>query len=247
MGITKEEKERRIREKCKILGIEYDPILMEDIHLYEEFNQSFTKKKARAKRIGNLDKFMNGNNLDKVEARQQEGLLFEETEIKKELPLKETKVKEKLPIKKLLINGDRLSIEGQELKISAYMCEGFTFTDKEGKEKQVPEITIRFERSFDFKDMAVGQMSREMAMGKRPINKSINSVIVNNLGSNTIYPNSFEMAIDHLNKNFENRLSKYFNFNLDFSDIGKSRMKKIFERSFSGSRLMTTVCEVYSA
>lgn len=229
-------REKLLKERCKILGVDFDPKLMDDPKLRRKFYKQFSRKKSREKKAGKLNIFMNSNDLDKKTIEQQE-----------EIFLGNAEVKEKLPTEKLLINGDKLSINGRELKISACMSEGLTFTNKQGEKQQAPEITVTFKRSFDFKDMGVMQTSREMASGKRPINKSVNSILVDNIGNKTIYPNSFEMAIDHLNKNFGKRLAKYFGFNVNFSELSKSRMKKVFERAFTGTRLMTTVCEVGSA
>ena len=144
-----------------------------------------------------------------------------------------------LPIMKIDFYKNKFVIHGHNnVSIFATMSEGLIFDD--GK-RQIPEISLSFHRGATDKrgsDMlTVRDMNNSM---QRNLKKSVNSLKTNLIDFKTEYPDSLEKAVEYLELNFNSRVAKSFGFEIDCSVILRTRFKDLFERAFSGVRILTT-------
>jgi hypothetical protein len=138
----------------------------------------------------------------------------------------------KCDIEKLEYDGTKLFLRKYpNIEITLVMSEGSLF-EKDGKKCQIPEITITFRRNTN------GRPSSSPI--ERPVVKSVKSVAVNakNQYTNEVLPNTFDLLVEHLETNFNTRMVPYFGFEIDFSMLKTMRFPTLFERAFSGQRLL---------
>ena len=181
-------------------------------------------------------------------ARKRAGLTMRvKNLIKKNESVEKPKPKKeepKFPIKKLISEGNKYALEDSDIKVIICISEGLTFEDGAGTRKQIPEITFTLKRDYDFGGAGVNQIAGAMRNGMRPITKTASSVFIDSIKKDTVYPDSFEMAVENIEKNYRSRIIKHFKFDVDLSVLNESRLKKIFERAYSGTRLLTLSTEI---
>lgn len=150
--------------------------------------------------------------------------------------LKQQEKTESLPVKKLIINKTTLKyeIEGETLDVRILLDVGFKFVDKENKTHQIPELKISVERNYkNQQNITVDRLMFLMNEGYRPTKKIASSFLVEKTGK-TYIPNTFEDAVNVLEKSFNDSHSDIFKLKLDLSLLKTSNIADIFKRVCDG-------------
>lgn len=145
-----------------------------------------------------------------------------------------------IPVKMLYLNKNtfKYAIDGEDLKVSVFLDVGLHYKDQNGKEKQIPELKMRVERSYEWQNTAtVGEMGARAMSGMRPITKWCTSFHHFGEDKKVILPVKYSDAVCFLEEDFKNSLFEIFGFNLKMDVLLGNQIEDIFNRACEGISL----------
>lgn len=144
--------------------------------------------------------------------------------------------KKEYPIKKLVIDNNTLlyKIDGEMVDVHIYLDVGLKYEDQEKKKRQIPELKMSVERDYKrMTGLSVDQMMSLMSAGYRPTKKWSSSFLEKKDG-NTVIPNTFDEAVDVMERSFNETNAEVFKFYVDLSLLKESNIADIFARACNG-------------
>lgn len=144
--------------------------------------------------------------------------------------------KKEYPIKKLVVDNNTLlyKIDGEMVDVHIYLDVGLKFQDENKKKRQIPELKMSVERDYKrMTGLSVDQMMSLMSAGYRPTKKWSSSFLEKKDG-NTVIPNTFDEAVDVMERSFNETNAEVFKFNVDLSLLKESNIADIFARACNG-------------